>query len=113
LCFLRIDFSAHLDAVGIVSQSVEDAVGDGGVADLFKPARDRQLRSKDSGASLVAILADFPDFAALRLCQRRHGPVVDDQNVDATQSCQELAQAAVGSGQSQITQQGGRPQIEG
>ena len=58
--------------MGVVDQTVEDAVGDGGVYDLLVPARDGQLGSEHGGASLVAILADFPDFAALALIQRRH-----------------------------------------
>ena len=33
--------SAHLDAMGVVDQAVEDAVGDGGTSDLLVPARDR------------------------------------------------------------------------
>ena len=51
LRFLRTALSAHLDAVGVVNQTVEDAVGDGGIADLLVPARDRQLGSEDGGAS--------------------------------------------------------------
>lgn len=68
--------------------------------------------SKDGGAGLVAIFTDLPNFAALVFIQRRNGPVVDDQNVDAAQSCQEVPQAPIGSGQGQFTQQGCSPQIE-
>jgi hypothetical protein len=48
-----------------VNQTVQDAIGDGGIADLLVPARERQLGSKDGGTGLVAIFADLPDFAAL------------------------------------------------
>ncbi len=41
--FLAHGLSAHLDAMGVVDQAVKDAVGDGGIADLLVPARDRQL----------------------------------------------------------------------
>jgi hypothetical protein len=67
ITFLAHRFSAHLDAVGVVHQAVQDAVRDGGIPDLLVPARDRQLGSEDGGPSLVAIFADFPDFAALAL----------------------------------------------
>ena len=90
--------------MGVVDQTVEDAVGDGGIADLLVPARDRQLRSEDGRANLVAILADLPDVATLAFVQRRHGPVVDHQNIDATESSQEMAQAAIGSRQGQFAQ---------
>jgi hypothetical protein len=58
---------AHLDAMGVVDQAVEDAVGQRGIADLFVPARDRQLRGQNRGSHLVAILTDLPEVAALRL----------------------------------------------
>jgi len=45
IAFLPHGITTHLDAVGIVNQAVEDAVSDGGVADLLVPARNRQLRS--------------------------------------------------------------------
>ena len=45
--------------MGIVDQTVQDAVRDGGIPDLLVPARDRQLGSKDGGTGLVAIFADL------------------------------------------------------
>src|ERR1700746_3734208 len=98
--------------MSVVDQAVEDTVGDGGVTELLVPARDRQLRSEDGGASLVAILTDLPNFSPLAFIQRSHGPVIDDENIDASQSCQKVAQAAVGSSQGQFAKQDGGPQIE-
>src|SRR5579864_1761130 len=63
--FLAHRLSPHLDAMGVVHQAVQDAIGDSGIADLLVPARDRQLGSKDGGTGLVAIFADHPDVAAL------------------------------------------------
>ena len=65
IAFLAHGLAAHLDAMGVVHQTVEDAVGDGRIADLLVPARDRQLGSQDGGTGLVATFADLPDFAAL------------------------------------------------
>jgi len=59
-------------ALGTAGLSVPS--GDGGIADLLVRTRDRQLGSEDGGTSLVAILTDLPDFAALGFIQRRHGP---------------------------------------
>ena len=99
VAFFSHGFSAHLDAVGIVHQAVQDAVRDGvrdgGISDLLVLAGDRQLGSEDGGASLVAILADLPDFASLGFIQRRHRPVIDHQNINAAESCQEVTQAAI------------------
>jgi len=40
---LAYRLAIHLDAVGVVNQPVQDAVGDGWIADLHMPALDRQL----------------------------------------------------------------------
>ena len=53
--FLRIESPAHLNAVGVVDQPVEDAIGQSGIANLFVPARDWQLRSQDRRTHLVAV----------------------------------------------------------
>ena len=57
-------FSAHLDAMSVMDQTVEDAIRDGVISDLLVPARNRQLRSEDRGTGLVAIFAGLPDVAA-------------------------------------------------
>jgi len=40
--FLAHELATHFDAVGVVNQTVQDAIGDGGIADLLVPARDRR-----------------------------------------------------------------------
>jgi hypothetical protein len=46
IVFLPHGLTAHLDAMSVVNETVEDAVSDGGIADLLVPARDRQLGNK-------------------------------------------------------------------
>ena len=45
-CVFSALLSAHLDAMDVVDQTVEDAIRDGAIADLLVPARDRQLGSE-------------------------------------------------------------------
>ena len=75
--FLAHGIATHLDTMSVVNQTIEDAVGGGGIADLFVPARHRELGGEDRRAGLVTILADFPEVAALGLAHWSHGPVVD------------------------------------
>jgi hypothetical protein len=49
--------------VGVVNEAVEDAVSGRGIADLFMPARHRELRGEDGRAGLIAVLADLPESA--------------------------------------------------
>ena len=60
IAFLPHRLAAHFDAVGVMNQPVEDAVGQSGITNLFVPARDRQLRGQDRGAHLVTIFGDLP-----------------------------------------------------
>ena len=64
--FLRMESPAHLDAMRVVHQPVEDSAGQRGISDLFVPARHWQLRSQDHRARLVAILGDLPEVSSLR-----------------------------------------------
>ena len=68
--------------MGVVDQSVEDAISQRRFADLLVPAGDWQLRSEDGRAHLVAVLADLPEITALGFRQRSHRPVVDYQDID-------------------------------
>ena len=49
------------------------AIGDGGIADLIVPARERQLGTKDGGVGLVAIFADSAH--SVRAFARQCAPV--------------------------------------
>ena len=104
--------AAHLDAMGIVNEAVQDAVGGRGITDLFVPARNRKLRSQNRRARLISVFADFPEVAPLGFRQRSHGPVIDHQHIDAAQARQQVAQTAVGAGDRQIAKQRCRARLQ-
>jgi hypothetical protein len=81
-------FSPHLDGVSVVDEAIEDAIGDGGIADLVVPLTDRQLRGQNRGATLIAILADLPKVPTFVFPEGGHGPVIDDQYIDAAETRQ-------------------------
>ena len=57
---------AHLDAMRVVHQPVENAIGQCGISDLFVPASHWQLRSQNHRSRLVAILGDLPEVSSQR-----------------------------------------------
>ena len=77
------------------------------VTNLFMPAAHGQLRGQDHGSGLMAVFADLPEAAAFRFAQPRHGPVVDDVYIDAAQFGKQEAEASIGAGDGQITEQSG------
>src|SRR6202008_3018785 len=95
----------QFDLVGVMNQPIQNTVGQRGVADLFMPSLNRDLAGEDGGPQLVAIFANFQEIAAFSVRQGSIGPIVDDQHVDLGQTTQEAAQAAIGAGQCQITEQ--------
>jgi hypothetical protein len=68
--------------MGVMDEPVEDAIGQSGIANLFVPAPDWELRSQDRRAYPVAVFADLPEVAALGVAQGSHGPVIDHQHLN-------------------------------
>ena len=87
--------ATHLDAVSIVDLSIQYAIGQCWVADLLVPVCNRQLGGQNGRPRLVTILADLPEVASFGFRQRGHGPVADDQDIDAAESREQTSQAAV------------------
>ncbi len=52
-------FSLEIDPVGVMDETVEDGVGQGGITDDRVPLIDRLLTGHDGGPDVVAVLQDF------------------------------------------------------
>ena len=98
--------------MGVVDEAIQDAVGNGGIADLIVPMGDGYLAGQNRRARGVTIIADFQKVATFVMGQRRHGPVIDDQNIGVGKVIQQFGEAAVGAGHGQIAQQAWRSGIE-
>lgn len=72
-----------------MDQAVEDSVGVGGVADQCVPLIDGDLAGDDGGAVAVAVLEDLQEVVAGRGVERLEAPVVEDEEIDATERTQE------------------------
>ena len=88
----------------IVNDAVQDTVGNGGVADLIVPVSQRQLAGQDGGACGVTVIVDFQEVASFDVGEWSHGPIVDNQHVDAGDPVQEFGEAAVDAGHGEIAQ---------
>src|SRR3989442_14512989 len=67
--FFAHRFAFQLDAMCIMDQAVEDAVGRGRVADLRMPVGHRRLRGQNSGTGLIAVVADLQKISAFGVAQ--------------------------------------------
>ncbi len=64
--------AVQLNAVRIMHDTVEDAIGERGIANLLMLAFHGQLRSENQRARLIAVFANFPEVTAFRFNERRH-----------------------------------------
>ena len=106
LCPIRLRLAAfdlpyrsasEINAVGIMHQAVENAIGQRWIADLGVPFGDWHLAGKDRGSQVVALFTDLQEIAALLVSQGGHGKVIHDQHVDLSEPVQQRAKAAIGS----------------
>ena len=74
-------------------------------ADQRVPLIDRELAGDDGGAAAVAVLKDLQEVVAGRGVERLEAPVVEDEEIGATERAQEAGVAAVVARQSQIAEQ--------
>ena len=98
-------FAFKLDAVGVMDQAVEDAIGNGGITDLLMPMGDRCLRGKDQRAALITVVADFEEITALAVFEWSHSKVIEQEDVGPGESQQHPADAAVYVGNRQFSKQ--------
>jgi hypothetical protein len=103
--------SLKFDAVSVVNEPVYDAIGEGGIADLIVPVREGHLAGQDGRANRIAVITDFQKVPAFAVGQWSHGPIIDNQDVDACKTIQQFAEAAVGASNSQIPEKTRRPRV--
>src|SRR5580658_4113124 len=88
--------AGEINAVGIMHQAVENAIGQRWIADLGVPFGDRHLAGKDRGSQVITLFTYLQEIAAFLVGQRGHGEVIDDQHVDLSEPVQQRAKAAIG-----------------
>src|SRR5258708_38781757 len=96
LLLLSKALSFEFNAVGVVDEAIEDCVGDGGVADDFVPAIDGQLAGDDDRTSFISVLDDLEQVAALIGVERLRSPVVQNEQIETSDSAQHLGITSIG-----------------
>src|SRR3954471_17925233 len=92
-------FSRELKSVGVVHEAVEDSVGEHRVADDVVPALDGDLAGDDRGCAPMAIFDDLEQIAALGGAEDGQAPVVENEQLDASERLQEPTVTAVAAGE--------------
>src|SRR5437868_11775605 len=69
----------EVDAMGAIDDAVENGVSQGGIANDFMPATDRDLAGDQERPPVVAIVDDLEQIATLLGVERFRPPIVNDQ----------------------------------
>ena len=88
--------SAHCDLVGVVHEPIEDGIGQRRLADGAVPLLERDLAGDEGGATLIALVDDFEQVAAMGVGHGGHGKIIEDEDLSFGQGFHECGIAPVG-----------------
>src|SRR5215471_13576938 len=69
------------------------------------PLRRRQLTRDDRRSGSISVLEDLEEIAPLLVLDRRHGPVVEDEDINAGETTKETDVGAVGASESEFVEE--------
>ena len=98
--------------MGVVHEPVEDGVGVGGITDHLVPSVDRDLAGEDGRTAAVALFEDFVEVAAGAGVERIETPIVEDEELGASESAHDAGIAPVAARQREIGEQLGDALVE-
>ncbi len=105
-------FTAKLDAMSVVNETIEDGVGIGWIADYFVPSVDRKLGGNHRGVASVAFLEDFQEIVPGGGVERLEAPVIENEQIGASQVAQKTRMASVAPRQGEGLEEPGHALIE-
>jgi hypothetical protein len=94
-----------------VNETVEDGVGESGLADDVVPFIDRQLTGDERRGGAVTVLDDFHQVAALAGAEPIRSPVIEDQQIAFGERTEEPWEAAIAVSQFEIGEEPWNPGI--
>jgi hypothetical protein len=93
------------DPVGVVDDAVEDGVSERRITDDLVPTIDRQLAGDDDRVSVISVLDDLKEIAALLGTELLRSPIIEDEEIDAGERAQKLGIAAIAASERQRSKQ--------
>src|ERR1700691_4110192 len=98
--------------MGVVDEAVKDGVGIGRGAGDLVPFVDGDLAGEDGGSAAVAFFEDFVDVAAGAGVERIEPPIVEDEELGASEAAHDAGMAPVAASERQFGEELGYSLIE-
>ena len=97
--------SFEFELVGVVNETVEDRVGEGGVAERIVPVLDGELTGDQGGPGSVAVLEEFEEVAAVVGVELGESEVIKHDEVELGERGEQFRISAVAAGDGDVVQQ--------
>jgi hypothetical protein len=95
--------------MGGVEDAVADGVGGGGVGEVVVPVI--ELAGEDRRADAVAVLQDLEQVATLGVGDGSDGEVVDDEDIETSETCEHARERAVGASETELVEESWRAAV--
>ena len=105
--------AVHLDAVRAVDESIEDRVGDRGLADQLVPVFDFELTGDDRGLSVLSILDELEEIAAFGVVESGESEVVQNEQIGLGEPLEQLGIRTGASCNEEVLQHARNAEVKG
>ena len=105
--------SLQVDPDGVVEQSVEHGVSDGGIGEELVPFTRRHLAGDERGVSLGPVVDHLEEIMLGLALKGSDPPVVQDEKIGLGKPSKHLEVAPVRAGKSEFEQEPGQPEVAG
>jgi hypothetical protein len=95
-----------------MDKAVENGIGNSWISNVGMPVVDWQLAGDDGGGAPMAIVDDLQQVATLLGVERRQPPVVEDEDLNASQALEHACIASITTGEAKPFQHSWYPLIE-
>ena len=99
--------------MGIIEETVEDGVAEGGISDDIVPVLDGDLAGEQRATAGIAVVEDFEEVVPPLARERSEPPVVEDEQPRPCEPLDELGTGTVPTGEGELVEEPGDAVVAG
>ncbi len=98
-------FSFEDELVSVVDEPVKDGIGQRRIAEVLMPMRQWELASDQGRAKIKTVIQDLQQVPLLFVGKRRHGQIIEDQQIGLGELFEQFMVTAVALGDGQFAKE--------
>lgn len=91
-------FALEGESQGVMNNTVEDGIGEGGILNLLMPVFDGELRGKQTGGFAIAVIEEIEDFPGMIGGQLIPEPFIENDQIKGSELFTKSREGAIGLG---------------